>query len=265
MNPNNNSNEEIIEEFDLDNQSSSVDDFLKELEEKEKVLDISSDLVIEVGDSEVEHDNIHESFIPSNSKSQINITGSLIDQTPGFEQHSANQKDQIPELKKQISELMAERDDFINRLGRRQKEFDNYRNRTERERKDIFKNVLSKLATQVLPVMDNMNRALDSATNAPNNDEQDFQNFLEGIVLVNQQLNEVLAGMGVQPISALGKSFDPNFHEAVASEETDKIPPRTVIQELLKGYRLDDKVIRPSMVKVSVAPRKEIPSSEDKV
>ena len=101
--------------------------------------------------------------------------------------------------------------------------------------------------------------ALEVANTAENtssedkNNEQGFQNFLEGIVLVNKQINEVLSGMGIKPISAVGESFDPNFHEAVASEIKPEISPSTIIEELLKGYRIDERVIRASMVKVAVA------------
>ncbi len=106
----------------------------------------------------------------------------------------------------------------------------------------------------MLPVLDNLNRALDANSGSGDIVEtDDVTVFFEGIVLVNQQLNEVLAGMGVQPIPAVGQPFDPNIHEAVASEETDEHPPKTVMQELLRGYRVDDKVIRASMVKVSAA------------
>jgi len=101
----------------------------------------------------------------------------------------------------------------------------------------------------MLPVLDNMNRALDSASNLSNT--QEIQHFFDGIVLVNQQLNEVLAEMGVQPIAAVGERFDPHFHEAVATEETDEVPPNTITAEFLRGYRIDNKVVRASMVKVS--------------
>ncbi len=70
-------------------------------------------------------------------------------------------------------------------------------------------------------------------------------------MLVNQQLGEVLEEMGVQPIVAVGEPFDPHFHEAVATETNDEVPPHTITAELLRGYRIDDKVIRASMVKVS--------------
>ena len=72
-------------------------------------------------------------------------------------------------------------------------------------------------------------------------------------MLVNQQLNEVLAEMGVQPISSVGEHFDPHFHEAVAMEETEEFPPNTITAEFLRGYRIGDKIVRASMVKVSAS------------
>jgi molecular chaperone GrpE len=103
----------------------------------------------------------------------------------------------------------------------------------------------------MLPVVDNLNRALDSSGHITEECSQDFKQFFDGIVLVSQQLNEILAEMGVEPIIAVGERFDPHFHEAVATEATDKIPPQTVTAELLRGYRIGDRVIRPSMVKIS--------------
>ena len=104
----------------------------------------------------------------------------------------------------------------------------------------------------MLPVVDNLNRALDSSGHITDESSQDIKQFFEGIVLVSQQLNEILAEMGVQPIIAVGERFDPHFHEAVAAETTDEFPSQTVTAELLRGYRLGEKVIRPSMVKVSI-------------
>ena len=103
----------------------------------------------------------------------------------------------------------------------------------------------------MLPVLDNLNRALDFAADDANEKAQEFQQFYQGIVLVNQQVNEVLAGMGVASIASVGEPFDPHFHEAVAVDESDVYPQQTVSAELLRGYRLGERVIRPSMVKVA--------------
>ncbi len=252
MNPKDTSNEELIEIIDGDEDVSSVDDFIKELEEKEKDLDISSDLVIEVDESEVEHDNIHDTFIANPTAEIKPFEASLSGSIPFPMENDFKDESPNPQLQKQIDKLKKERNELKDSLKRRQRDFDNYRARTERERSETFKNILGNFATKILPVLDNMNRALDSTAEAGENPgERDFQTFLHGVELVNQQLNEVLMEMGVQPIPSVGEPFDPAFHEAVATEETDDYPHKTVIQELLRGYRIDDKIVRASMVKVS--------------
>ena len=228
--------------------SSSVDSFIKELEEKEKDLDISSDLVIEVDDSDVEHDNIHDSFVSYVPETSEAAANSKIE----VEAARAPAAKDDSQLLDRISKLTEERDMLKEALLRRTRDFDNHRNRTERERKEAFSKIVCNVAAQTLPVIDNLNRALDAFSDAEGNEkEKDFETFLEGIVLVNQQLNEVLSSMGVQPIPAIGQPFDPKFHEAVATEESAEHPPRTVILEILRGYKVDDRVIRASIVKVS--------------
>lgn len=252
MNPNDTSNEELMGTFEVEENTPSVDDFIKELEEKEKDLDISADLVIEVDDSDVEHNNIHDSFFPGTSIDKNTFQNAPKQKVQSFSPDSSADKLTFSDLQDKVKELTVERNELKESQVRRQRDFDNYRNRVERERQETFKNILSNLATQILPVLDNLNRALDSTTEAEKqSEERDFQTFLEGIVLVNQQLNEVLIEMGVQPIPSVGEPFDPKFHEAVATEETDDYPNKTVIQELLRGYRIDNRVIRASMVKVS--------------
>ena len=251
MSVKNTKDEEQLKDVD----PSSVDTFIKELEEKEKDLDISSDLVIEIDDSDVEHDNIHDSFISMDVEpsmpGQISPTDSLIDK-------EVIQPNPVEGLKAQVVKLKEERDHLKDAIVRRQRDFDNYRKRTERKRGDALTSVVSNVAAQTLPVIDNMNRALDAFSDADGDArEKDFDTFLEGIVLVNQQLNEVLSSMGVQPIPAVGEPFDPIYHDAVETEETDEHPPATVISEVLRGYKVNDRVIRASMVKVSFAKKSE--------
>ncbi|MEZ5345056.1 MAG: nucleotide exchange factor GrpE [Pyrinomonadaceae bacterium] len=249
MSVNNTTNEELE---DVD--SSSVDNFIKELEEKEKDLDISSDMVIEIGDSEVEHENIHDSFIAPLKTSPQSFDELSFGQSIVERRESPRDDADVSKLTEDLVKMREERDHLKDTLIRRQREFENYRNRTDRERSEAFRNVLGSLATQILPVVDNLNRALDAFAVADGG-EKDFQTFLDGIVMVDQQLNDVLSDMGVQPIAAVGEVFDPEFHEAVETEESDDYPARTVIAEILKGYKVDDKVIRASMVKVASAKR----------
>lgn len=242
---------ETTKEIDI-SESASVEDFIRQLEAKERDLHISSDLVIEIEDSEFadrEIDETLETALPSRPAK----AGAAPPAIPS----AANDK-AILELQMEISLLQslvakmeAERAEASENSRRRQKDFDNYKKRTERERGETFANQVSSLATQMLPVLDNLNRALEFAADGTDEKAKEFQQFFRGIVLVNDQVNEVLAGMGVAPIASVGERFDPHLHEAVAVEESDVYPPQTVSAELLRGYRLGERVIRPSMVKVA--------------
>jgi molecular chaperone GrpE len=237
--------EEISKEFEFDD-SSSIEDFIKELEAKEKDLHISSEMVIEIDEADFSDKDLPEF-----------LTSEIFVETAAPTGNSANQsaisnlKTEVSQLQAKISKNETERADLVKLMQNRQSDFENYKKRVERERSDTFLNILSELANQMLPVLDNMNRALDSVSNLSEDTEQGVQHFFDGIALVNQQLNEVLAEMGVEPIASVGEDFDPHFHEAVAAEETDEFPPHKVTAEFLRGYRIGNKVVRPAMVKVS--------------
>ena len=264
MEPNQNSHKakEISEESETDN-TLSIDEFFKELEAKEKDLHISSDLIIEIDESDIGEQDISDfmqldmSIAPNKSES---VEIAAFEEIPNLQAVSSGSPAEIANLQNQISRMETERVEMFELTRRRQNDFDNYKNRTERERGETFRNQLSNLATQMLPVLDNLNRAMDLSNINPGDKPQDFQQFFEGIVLVSQQLNEILAEMGVQPIHAVGEPFNPHFHEAVATEITDEFPSQTVTAELLRGYRIGDKIIRPSMVKVSVSSAPGSPS-----
>jgi molecular chaperone GrpE len=219
-------------------------------------LDISSDLVIEVDESDVGKQDISDfmqldlSVAPNKPESAEVVS---FDENPLRQTGLSNLQAEIANMQNQINKLESERLELFEISRRRQNDFENYKNRTERERSETFRNQLSNLAMQMLPVVDNLNRALDSTESMKQGATQDFRQFYEGIVLVSQQINEILAEMGVQPIHAVGERFDPHFHEAIATEITDEMPAQIVTSELLRGYRIGEKVIRPSMVKVSVS------------
>lgn len=256
MNPKQNPRnlQEFFEDSETDN-TLSIDEFFKQLEAKEKDLDISSDLIIEVDESDVGEHDISDFLQMDLSAPPHKPEPAITPFEDSFSYSTENSKLQteISNLQNQIARMETERVELFEISRRRQNDFENYKNRTERERGETFRNQLSNLATQMLPVVDNLNRALDSSGNLTEENSLDFKQFFEGICLVSQQLNEILAEMGVQPIVAVGEPFDPHYHEAVATEVTDEFPPQTVTSELLRGYRIGDKVIRPSMVKVSVS------------
>jgi molecular chaperone GrpE len=236
----NQSTENLLSEENEIESTSSLDDFMRELEEREKNLAIDDDQVVEV--------EAYQDYVFSEPQIQIE---NQIGKNQGHTDKLINSNDvKNDELKKQFSDIQKERDELLEKLRRRHHEFENFRNRTERERGETFQQVLSSLAKQIIPVVDNLNRALDSVHNLEKKSPE-FEKFLEGIVLVSQQLHDVLGEMGVKPIPSVGHPFDPHYHEAVATEKSQDFPPKMVIAEMLRGYRLGTKVIRPTMVKVS--------------
>ncbi|MDX6444978.1 MAG: molecular chaperone GrpE [Blastocatellia bacterium] len=136
-------------------------------------------------------------------------------------------------------------------LARRQADFENYRKRIERERGEAHQRVVGDVARKLLPVVDNLNRALDAEKTVQSNESKEFRHFLHGVELINRQLNEVLESLGIQPIASVGERFDPHIHEAVVTEPSDKYEPDTVTEELARGYRIGDRLLRPAMVKVA--------------
>ena len=246
--------DESVDEIDMDT-TSSVDDFIKELEAKEKDLHITSDLTIEVEESDFDTGNIPE-FV----KQELPIAETKVRiQSPGVSSDGLKTRvfelqNEVDSLKGKLTSLRAERNEVQEKSDRRLKDFEAYKYRMDRERRGSFIDQISNLASQMLPVLDNLSRALDAADGIEAEKSAEFEQFHDGIVLVNQQLNEVFTGMGVQPIETAGETFDPNFHEAVAVEEHDEMPANTILAEMLRGYRIGNRVIRHSMVKVTTAP-----------
>jgi len=149
---------------------------------------------------------------------------------------------------KRLEAALAEAQEGV---ARRQADFDNYRKRIERERGETYNRVVAEVTRKLLPVLDNLNRALDAERSVETSESPEFRHFLHGVELIGKQLNEVLESFGVQPIPAVGERFDPHIHEAVVTEPSDEHEPDTVIAELARGYRIGDRLLRPAMVKVS--------------
>ena len=151
------------------------------------------------------------------------------------------------ELKRAAAELA----DLKDRLARRQADFENYRKRTERERGETYNHVVADVAAKLLPVLDNMARAVDAERSLEAGESEEFRHFLHGVELIHKQLNEVLESLGIKPISAMGERFDPHVHEAVATEPSEDHEPDTVVEEMARGYVLGNKLLRPAKVKVA--------------
>jgi molecular chaperone GrpE len=262
MNSNNDSKEQFIEKIEADNLV-SLDDFIKELEAKEKDLNITSDIFVEIEE--------YDSFENSNQAGIVDL-GKVYESrnlqenqnaAPAAAVQSQQLNKELSDLRQQLRQLEKEREEMREVLTRRQTDFENYRKRIERDRHETFRKLVGDLATQMLPVVDNLERALDSSDALSEQKSPEFQHFLDGIFLVNQQLGEVLAEMGIEPIYAVGKTFDPHFHEAAAAEESAEYPPNIVTKELLRGYKMDEKVIRAAVVKVSANNRPSPPAFQE--
>ena len=152
------------------------------------------------------------------------------------------------ELKRLESEVKELRDS----LARRQADFENYRKRMERERSETYSRVVVDIAAKLLPVLDNLKRALETEASVEASESDEFRHFLSGVDLIYKQLNGVLDALGVKPVPAEGEQFNPHLHEAVVTEPTDDYEPDTVMQEIVRGFRVGDKLIRPALVKVAV-------------
>ena len=146
------------------------------------------------------------------------------------------------------SELRAERDEYLDQLQRKQAEFENYKRRTDGERQQQSKRATIQLITEILPVLDDFERALETASDSEQPDA-----YRTGIEQIYRKLTELLEKRGVTPIEAVGKTFDPNFHEAVVHEESDAHRDGEIIEEYRRGYMLGSDLLRASMVKVAKA------------
>ena len=144
--------------------------------------------------------------------------------------------------------VQKERDDLKNQVLRIQADFANYQKRARQQAEEVRTYAIGSLAQDVLGGIDNLERATEALRASAN------QGITSGLDLVQKQLLDILAKYGVEPIAALEQPFDPNFHEAIMQQPSDQHPEGTVVAELGKGYKIHDRVLRPSKVAVSVKP-----------
>lgn len=269
MNPDTDINDAMVEpDYQIDeidgDSSPSVDEFLMELEAKEKDLHITAEFGFEITESDVDE------TVPEIIQQELSVTGNSGEpiahaqataksaepssaQATGLKTRVFELQKEVQSLNQQLTALRMERNDVQAKSDRRLKDFESYKYRMDRERRGSVIAQVGNVVTQLLPVLDNLDRALESVKDVSENKRNEMQQFFDGIALVNQQINEVLSGMGVQPIATVGETFDPHFHEAVATEESTELAPNTISGEMLRGYRIGNLVIRHSMVKVTTA------------
>lgn len=147
----------------------------------------------------------------------------------------------------ELEKLQAEVLEHQQRALRVQADFDNFRRRTQKEKEDLGKYASSKLITELLPVIDNFERALQASGDNP-----EFESFSKGVNMIFRQLESVLASEGLTAMNSVGEPFNPEYHQAIMQVESDEYEEGIVVEEVQKGYMLKDKVLRPAMVKVSM-------------
>jgi molecular chaperone GrpE len=154
-----------------------------------------------------------------------------------------------PVSRAEFDKLKAERDQLVDRLARLQAEFENARKRAERERVEFRDYATGNVVEQFLPVVDNFELALKSTGSAAQ--------LRHGVELIVKQMEEILAKMQVSPIATVGEAFDPRLHEALGSVDRDDLPDQHVADEIRRGYRLRDRLLRPALVRVAHNPKQK--------
>jgi molecular chaperone GrpE len=153
---------------------------------------------------------------------------------------------QLALLAEERDRLAAEKAELQDRMLRARAEFDNARRRAERERSEYLQFASMDLVRELLPVLDDFERALKVETSDVN--------YSHGVELIYQRLYDTLKRMGLEPIETAGRKFDPNVHEAVQREQTEEVEDQAILEELQRGYNFRGKLLRPAWVKVAVRP-----------
>jgi molecular chaperone GrpE len=161
------------------------------------------------------------------------------------DQEEQEEIEEIAELKAALIASETEKEEYFRRLQRLQADFDNYRRRMDKERQELIGRANERLIFTLLPVLDNLERVLEIQR------EPENETIISGVEMIYRQFLEVLNREGVVPIRAVGEEFDPQKHEAVMQVEESGAAQNIVVEELQRGYLIQEKVLRPSMVKVA--------------
>jgi len=161
--------------------------------------------------------------------------------------------DPLKEMEEKVESLKKEAAENHDRLLRMAAEFENYKKRATREMNDFRKFANESFAKAMLPVVDSMDLAVESSSN----DKHVNNSMVEGVNMTLKEILKIFEQFGVKRFESIGNTFDPNLHQAVMQEETDKFPENTVSKELQKGFMIHDRLLRPAMVVVSKQPEKQ--------
>lgn len=194
---------------------------------------------------EVREDSVQEKPIEGNGEGET--------EPPVEEAEEAQEVDQdMIRMQQELETARSENAAAADMMLRLAAEMDNYKKRAIKEREALTKYGSQGILQELLPILDNFQRAIESADGS-----KDFDSFIEGVEMIFKQMDDALERKGVSVIDAVGEVFDPNIHEAVVQVASEEYPENIVAEELQKGYMLHDRVIRPAMVAVSKGTGKE--------
>jgi len=150
----------------------------------------------------------------------------------------------VAETESELEKVRAERAAYLDRAARIQAEFENFRKRSVRQQEEFREYAVADAIKTLLPILDSLDRALKTRAVS-------LEDFRSGIELIDKQFHDALSKLGVEPLEAQGQPFDPNVHQAVQMVDTDEVQDNHVIDELQRGYKLKDRLLRPAMVRVA--------------
>lgn len=189
-------------------------------------------------------EEVKQDVVDETTENTVNDAENTVD--VGAEAVEAEVVEDTEEAVVDAAQVLEElKNEFDNRYKRLQADFDNFRRRTNQEKEQLSGFVKGNVLADLLPVLDNFERAVQSPA------EGDAKTFLDGFVMIHKNLMATLQKHGLAPIEAVGQPFDPNLHQAIMRVETDEYPEDTVVEVLQTGYTVDGRCIRPAMVKVS--------------
>jgi len=185
--------------------------------------------------------------IKINTEIEENNTEKKISKEIDSDKNDKKTGDPLKEMEARLESLEKEAKESYDRFLRVSAEFENYKKRAAREMNDFRKFANESFVKAMLPVVDNLDRAIESSSN----DDHAQNSVVEGVNMTLKEILKVFEQFNVRPFESLGKAFDPALHQAVMQEETDDHPENTVLNELQKGYMMHDRLLRPAMVVVS--------------
>ena len=194
----------------------------------------------------VSKENENQEFTNEKEENENNVESKQTNETVDLEEDITEEvlEERLDQIKEELTTITEEKDKYLNKLKRMKADFVNYRNRSKKEKSRIESRTKMDFINSVLPVIDNFERALKSV-------DEDSE-FLSGVQMIYKQLLDVLKKEGLEIIDTEGQEFNPEYHEAIMQLETDEYESGYIVEEVQRGYILEDKVVRPAMVKVAI-------------